>query len=141
MFVIAPQALELLEALPERMGCSYTDLDRELENRMPLFNAFVATRDGVLLGAAIVVARYSSWSGRRVFLQGFTIREGYRREGIGTMLMETVAQFSLKYSAEAMEWVIRPEDEGGRIFSERIGAHCEPLEQWHDCDWDAVPAQ
>jgi len=113
--------------------------------RLPLMEILVAVgprpgfgEDGtVVLGAAMISHRYSTWSGRRVFLHGLVVSPKHRRRGIGTRIVELLAQGAIKYSAEAMEWQIEPGAEGQAaiLFSERLGAHGQPIEQWHDCEW------
>ena len=112
------------------------ELEKELfRMRIPLMELVVASRGTLVVGAAMVAHRYSCWSGRRAFLCGLVVAEGFRRQGIGTRLMETLAQGAMKFSAEAMEWQLAPDNEGAIRFSERMGALAEPIEQWHDCEW------
>ena len=126
----------LMESYPEAsLECHLEHMRRELDMRIPLFEMLIARRGALVLASALIVHRYSTSSGRRVFLKAFAVRDGHRRQGIGTQLMEAIAQGAMKYSAEAMEWQLSPSNIAGIAFSEKIGGACEPIDQWLDCEW------
>src|SRR5688500_10553279 len=50
------------------------------------FDAFVAEKDGEILGMALYYLVFSTWRGRMLYLEDFVVRESERRSGVGALL-------------------------------------------------------
>lgn len=49
----------------------------------PLYEAYVATHQGVVVGMALYYYRYSTWKGKRLYLEDFIVNEHFRGKNIG----------------------------------------------------------
>ena len=54
----------------------------------PLFGAYVAEHESAVVGAAFYYFRYSTWKGKRLFLEDLIVTEAHRRQGVGQRLFE-----------------------------------------------------
>ena len=93
-----PRALELIKELAE-----YEKALDEVENTVemmerdgfgvnPVFGMYVAERNGVIIGIAIYYFRYSTWKGKRLYLEDMVITEEERGKGVGKHLFEKVVK-------------------------------------------------
>ena len=58
----------------------------------PVWWAFVAEENSVILGFALYYIRYSTWKGQRLYLEDFIVTEEARGKGIGRMLFEKIIE-------------------------------------------------
>lgn len=68
----------------------------------PLWYGFVAEKDQVIIGMAICYFRYSTWKGKRLYLEDIVITESYRRKGIGQQLMHACIEFGKEEQCHGM---------------------------------------
>jgi GNAT superfamily N-acetyltransferase len=72
----------------------------------PLYHAFVADKEGEIIGFAITYYRYSTWKGRCLYLEDLIVTENYRNKGIGQKLFDYCLSFGKKNSCEKMIWQV-----------------------------------
>jgi GNAT superfamily N-acetyltransferase len=72
----------------------------------PLYHAFVADKEGEIIGFAITYYRYSTWKGRCLYLEDLMVTENYRNKGIGQKLFDYCLSFGKKNSCEKMIWQV-----------------------------------
>lgn len=72
----------------------------------PVWKAFVAERDGKILGFALYYVRYSTWKGCRLYLEDFIVTEQERGKGIGKILFERVMQEAKEKGFNGMSWQV-----------------------------------
>jgi GNAT superfamily N-acetyltransferase len=72
----------------------------------PVWKAFVAERDGKILGFALYYIRYSTWKGCRLYLEDFIVTEQERGKGIGKILFERVMQEAKEKGFNGMSWQV-----------------------------------
>lgn len=75
----------------------------------PVFHAFVAEKETVIVGFALHYVRYSTWRGRVLYLEDIYIQPAHRSQGIGRKLMEMTMEFArkqgMKYLVfQVLEW-------------------------------------
>jgi GNAT superfamily N-acetyltransferase len=94
----------------------------------PIFGCFVAedTETHGVVGAAIYYWRYSTWKGRRIYLEDIIVTEHRRREGIGKRLFERTAEHALKSGATGMTWQVLDWNTPAIEFYKRYGASLDP---------------
>ena len=71
-----------------------------------VWDAFVAEENGFIAGFAIFYTRYSTWKGRRLYLEDFIVTETYRGKGIGKLLFERVIQEAKEKNFNGMSWQV-----------------------------------
>ena len=72
----------------------------------PVWKAFVAERNGTIVGFALYYIRYSTWKGCRLYLEDFIVTEDERGKGIGKVLFERVMQEAKDKGFNGMSWQV-----------------------------------
>ncbi|MFY7814802.1 MAG: GNAT family N-acetyltransferase [Chryseobacterium taeanense] len=77
--------------------------------KSPVWGAFVAECNGEILGISLYYDRYSTWKGRRLYLEDLVVTEKWRGKQIGKRLFETTMEFgkSSQYSGmvfQVLNW-------------------------------------
>ncbi len=123
-----PAVLELIQELaifenePQAVDISVETLQKEGFSENPLFNCFIAEKEGEILGAALFYFRFSTWKGRIVHLEDLIVRESERGKGIGQALYDRVMQFAFDMGIKRVSWEVLDWNEGAIKFYERTGA-------------------
>ncbi len=59
----------------------------------PVWGAFVAQADGAIVGMSLYYTRYSTWKGRRLYLEDLVVTEKMRGTGLGKLLFEATIDY------------------------------------------------
>ena len=89
-----PAVLELIHEL-----AVYTGFSDQVENTVermkvdgfgpnPIYGLLVAEQDGIILGTSIYYYRYSTWKGKKLYLEDLVVKEAERSKGIGKLLFD-----------------------------------------------------
>lgn len=84
--------LALYERAPEEVTISLEHFMESGFGINPVYWAFVAEEEGVIVGFALCYVRFSTWKGQRCYLEDLIVTETYRGKGIGKQLMDAVIQ-------------------------------------------------
>ncbi len=90
-----------------------------------VWDAFVAEEDGFIAGFAIFYTRYSTWKGRRLYLEDFIVTENSRGKGIGKLLFERVMQEAKDKNFNGMNWQVLDWNEPAINFYNKYAADLE----------------
>lgn len=71
-----------------------------------IFDFVVAATDGRIIGASIYYYRYSTWKGRRLYLEDLIVTEQYRGNGVGAMLFEETIKIGKSTKCTGMMWQV-----------------------------------
>ncbi|MEZ4825202.1 MAG: GNAT family N-acetyltransferase [Bacteroidia bacterium] len=98
----------------------------------PLFDFFVAehTSEGIV-GIALFFWGYSTWKGKKLYLDDLVVTENWRRKGIGQMLFDRLVAFALEENARVMSWQVLDWNTPAIRMYEKIGAYLDP--EWINC--------
>ncbi|BAP32804.1 diamine N-acetyltransferase [Chryseobacterium sp. StRB126] len=59
----------------------------------PVWGAFVAELDGEIVGISLYYDRYSTWKGRRLYLEDLVVTEKMRGKQIGKLLFDATVEY------------------------------------------------
>jgi GNAT superfamily N-acetyltransferase len=104
------------------------DLGRDGFGANPSFRALIADWDGQPAGYALFFGYYSTWAGRRLFLEDLFVRELFRGRGIGKALLASVARIAVQENCYEVQWEVLNWDEKAIELYKSLGA--EFLDQW-----------
>jgi len=104
------------------------DLVRDGFGANPSFRALIADWDGQPAGYALFFGCYSTWAGRRLFLDDLFVREPFRGRGIGKALLAFVARIAVQENCSGMQWEVLKWNEKAIELYKSLGA--EFLDQW-----------
>ncbi len=72
----------------------------------PVWWAFVAEVDGLVVGFALYYIRYSTWKGQRMYLEDLYIKPDYRRMGIGDGFMQVLIEEAKERNFAGIVWQV-----------------------------------
>jgi len=71
-----------------------------------IFGCFVADVDGVIQGISIYYYRYSTWKGKRLYLEDIVVTESMRGNGLGKLLFDKVIEEAKNTECTGMMWQV-----------------------------------
>jgi ribosomal protein S18 acetylase RimI-like enzyme len=70
------------------------------------FEAVIAADGPNIIGMALYHKAYSTWKGPMIYLEDLIVTNGYRRLGIGSLLMEELIKISKEMRAQSIKWQV-----------------------------------
>jgi len=98
--------LALFEKAPEEVTVSLQEFEDSGFGNNPVWKAFVAIDNDVIIGFALYYIRFSTWKGRRVYLEDFIVTEEYRGKGVGKLLFEQIIKETKELGHSGMVWQV-----------------------------------
>ena len=98
--------LALFEKAPEEVTVSIEEFEDAGFGKNPVWKAFVAEDDGVVIGFALYYVRYSTWKGCRLYLEDLLVTESYRGKGIGKLLFDQIIKEAQELGFSGMVWQV-----------------------------------
>lgn len=125
--------LALFEKAPEEVTNTIEMMEKDGFGPDPVFSFFVVEKDDdkAVIGTAIYYYRYSTWKGKRLYLEDYIITEKERGKGAGKLLFERVMAQSLEDGCTGMMWQVLDWNEPAIQFYKKYGASLE--EEWLNC--------
>ena len=106
-----------------------TMLETTLFGDSPSVFAHVAEERGRILGMAIWVKNFSTWTGRHgIYVEDLFVRPEARGAGIGQQLMVELAAIAERSGYRRIDWSVLTWNEPARRFYRALGA--VPQEEW-----------
>lgn len=128
-----PQVLELIRELatyekaPEEVVNTVERMERDASS----YILFVAEHDNRIVGISISYWRYSTWKGRRLYLEDIVVREGERGKGFGKLLFERTMEYAVEQDSQGMMWQVLDWNEPAINFYKTYGAKFDST--WVNC--------
>ena len=94
--------------------------------KQPIYHAFVAESDQLIIGFAIVYFRYSTWKGKCLYLEDLIITEKYRQLGFGQHLFDRCLQFGRENKCSKLVWQVLDWNEPAIRFYKKNQAILDP---------------
>ncbi len=89
---------------------------------------WVAENEKEVVGMAICYERYSTWKGRRLYLEDIVVTERSRGQRIGEKLFRECAKYAVEKNYAGMLWQVLDWNADAIRFYDRFGAAMDP--QW-----------
>ncbi|MBX5439734.1 MAG: GNAT family N-acetyltransferase [Thermoflavifilum sp.] len=103
--------------------------------REPVWWAFVAEDDrNQIVGMALYYIRFSTWKGKRMYLEDIIVTQASRGQGIGKRLFERCIQEARNRGYSGMTWQVLDWNERAIRFYEKYGARISG--EWLTCQLD-----
>lgn len=72
----------------------------------PLFETILVEDDGAIVGMSLYYFRYSTWKGKRLYLEDLIVKEAHRGKGTGRLLLEATIDKAKEQSCTGMMWQV-----------------------------------
>lgn len=99
-----------------------------------IFGFIVAEENGIIIGTSIYYYRYSTWKGKRLYLEDLVVTETKRGEGAGKLLFEETLEIAKKTNCSGMMWQVLDWNEPAINFYKKYETNFE--EEWINCNID-----
>lgn len=117
--------LALFEKAPEEVDVTLAEFEDAGFGTKPVWKAFVAEVDGFIAGFALYYVRYSTWKGRRIYLEDLIVTESMRGKGLGKLLFDRVVQEAQELNFNGMTWQVLDWNQPAIDFYKKYGAGIE----------------
>jgi ribosomal protein S18 acetylase RimI-like enzyme len=118
--------LAIFEREPDAVTVSMEEFVECGFGEQPVWEAFVAeVEDGeraFLVGMSLFYIRYSTWKGRRLYLEDIVVTEQWRGKGIGKQLFDETFALSKERGYHGMVWQALDWNEPALEFYKKYGA-------------------
>ncbi len=112
-----------------------TLMERDGFGENPLFGFFVAEEERTILGISLYYYRYSTWKGKRLYLEDIVVTQSQRGKGIGHLLFEETMRYALERDCTGMQWQVLNWNEPAINFYKKYQARLDI--EWINCHLEA----
>ncbi|KEQ29627.1 GNAT family N-acetyltransferase [Pedobacter antarcticus] len=117
--------LALFEKAPQEVTVTLEEFQDAGFGKDPVWKAFVAEDEDGIHGMALYYVRYSTWKGKRLYLEDFLVTESKRGTGIGKLLFERVIEEARTQKFNGMNWQVLDWNEPAIRFYKKYQADLE----------------
>lgn len=117
--------LAVFEKAPNEVVANAETLLHNGFQEHPLFVAWVAEKDGLIVGMALCYIRYSTWKGPVLYLEDLIVTESFRGNGIGKALFEKCIAHAKHNNYRRMVWQVLDWNTPAIDFYKGYGAQIE----------------
>lgn len=117
--------LAVYEKEPDAVTVSLDHFEEAGFGTNPVWKAFVAEVNDVIVGFALYYVRYSTWKGTRLYLEDLIVTEAYRGKKIGKLLFDRIVTETRELNFSGMVWQVLDWNEPAITFYNKYGATIE----------------
>ena len=117
--------LAVFEKAPNEVVANAETLLQSGFQEHPLFVAWVAEKDGLIVGMALCYIRYSTWKGPVLYLEDLIVTESFRGNGIGKALFEKCIAHAKHNNYRRLVWQVLDWNTPAIDFYKGYGAQIE----------------
>ena len=111
------------EKAPDEVTVTLDEMEDAGFGQHPVWEAYVAEVNGIIQGLALYYIRYSTWKGRRIYLEDLIVTEEMRGRGIGKLLFDKVVEEMKTKQYSGMAWQVLEWNEPAINFYKKYKAH------------------
>ena len=100
----------------------------------PVFRFIVAEDESGVIGTSIYYYRYSTWKGKRLYLEDLIVTENKRGIGAGKLLFEETVRTGKETNCTGMTWQVLDWNEPAINFYKKYQTNFD--ENWVNCNID-----
>lgn len=132
-----PRMLELVNELahferaPEEVTVTPEHFAESGFGTNPVYWAFVAEENNVIVAFALYYIRYSTWKGQRMYLEDILVTESHRGKKIGQMLMDRLIAEAREKNLHGITWQVLEWNEPAIKFYNKYNPSFD--KEWINC--------
>ena len=129
-----PRVLELIKELaeyehaPQEVINTVEEMQKDGFGPTPIYGFFVAENERGIVGLSLYYWRYSTWKGKRLYLEDIIVTEKERGTGIGKLLFDRTLRKALEENCSGMMWQVLEWNEPAINFYKKYGAKLD--DEW-----------
>ena len=100
----------------------------------PIFGLIVAESENKIFGISLYYTRYSTWKGKRLYLEDLIITEALRGHGAGKALLDATVAEAKATNCVGVTWQVLDWNEPSIEFYKKYGARLDA--EWVNCHLD-----
>lgn len=100
------QELAVFEKAPQEVTVTIEHFEDCGFGEHPVWWAFVAEVDETVVGMALYYIRYSTWKGKRLYLEDYVVTEKMRGKGIGVLLFDQIITEAKEKNFIGVNWQV-----------------------------------
>lgn len=135
-----PRVLELVKELalyekaPEQVTNTLEMMQIDGFGPNPIYGLFVAEKNttGEIIGISIFYYRYSTWKGKRLYLEDIVVTESERGHGAGKLLFDRTMLKCIEANCTGMMWQVLDWNTPAINFYQKYGAELDS--GWINCN-------
>jgi GNAT superfamily N-acetyltransferase len=132
-----PRVLELIKELAlyekalDQVSNTVAQMEKDGFGENPIFGFFVAEQGEKIVGLSLYYFRYSTWRGKRLYLEDIIVTEKARGTGLGKLLFEETMHVSVEEGCTGMMWQVLDWNEPAINFYKKYKARID--DDWLNC--------
>jgi GNAT superfamily N-acetyltransferase len=126
--------LAIYEKAEDQVSNTIEQMEIDGFGENPIFHFIVAEVDGKVVGMSLYYYRYSTWKGKRLYLEDYIITESHRGTGLGKLLFEATIKLGKETDCTGMMWQVLDWNEPAINFYKKYNARFD--EEWYNCHLD-----
>jgi len=133
-----PQVLALVRELaeferaPNEVTNTVAMMEEDGFGAKPVYGMYVAEKGKKIVGLSLFYYRYSTWKGKRLYLEDIVVTLSERGKGIGKNLFDRTMEHALKENCTGMTWQVLDWNEPAINFYKKYGASFGA--EWVNCN-------
>jgi GNAT superfamily N-acetyltransferase len=114
--------LALYEKAPEQVTNTVEQMYADGFGENPIFGTIVSEVEGEIVGMALYYYRYSTWKGKRLYLEDLIVSETMRGRGLGEKLLNEIIEKARQTACTGLMWQVLDWNEPAINFYKKFGA-------------------
>jgi GNAT superfamily N-acetyltransferase len=133
-----PQVFDLIKELaiyekaPEQVTNTIEAMVEDGFGAHPIYGLFVAEKDDKIIGISVYYYRYSTWKGKRLYLEDIVVTEKERGRGVGRVLFDMTMKKALEENCTGMMWQVLDWNKPAIYFYQKT-YKAKMDEEWLNC--------
>ena len=114
--------LAIFEKAPHEVSLSLEEFAEAGFGNNPVYTCYIAEMKGKIVGMALYYIRFSTWKGKRIYLEDLIVNQDYRGLGIGQALFFRCLEDADQLGYHGMTWQVLDWNEPAIKFYQRFGS-------------------
>jgi GNAT superfamily N-acetyltransferase len=131
--------LAVFERAAHEVSNTVEQMEKDGFGPNPIFGFFLAEYESRIVGLSLYYWRYSTWKGKRLYLEDIIVTESARGKGIGKMLFNRTMQHALDENCSGMMWQVLDWNEPAINFYKKYGTAI--VDEWMNCSLEREQIQ